>query len=442
MKHTAFTVFLDTNSLLHYPPIKSVDWKAVCDSDYVRLVLCLQVIHELDEKKDDNRLGDRASRAIKEIKAIRSTGGIVSDGVVLEVFNHAVQIADFPATLSYDSKDDRIVHSVKKFAELNACSMLAVYTEDMGMNLRCEAHGLTVIEPNTESRLENPQSEQDKKYKVAITQLNELKNRVPVVELVISPIEAKTPQKQQMIFSLAPSPSKTNIDSELSEYQNANNLFAMKKTEIASGVQIPTLPRQNDSIAHYNEKLEEHFAEYRKWLETRNLLEILHAHQIKVSVWIVNSGLSPADDLDLSIEIGEPVALVYEASSTEAKSLELPTPPTRPERPRQFFADTSVAASLRRYLDYAMAPTSPIWDERASVEKQEDTNSYRVAFSSKRLKHNEHQHVANLILILKPNAIRPFQLRFRITAANITTAIQGAIPIVVKGNSRMEAESP
>ena len=67
----------------------------------------------------DSRLGDRGSRTIKEIRAIRSAGGVVRDGVILEVFNYEVKIADFPATLSYDSKDDRIVHSIKKYAEAN-----------------------------------------------------------------------------------------------------------------------------------------------------------------------------------------------------------------------------------------------------------------------------------------------------------------------------------
>ena len=250
MAKAEISLFLDTNSLLHYPPIKSVDWKTVCDCEAVRLVLCLQVIRELDEKKDDSRLGDRASKAIKEIKAIRSSGGVVGDGVSLDVFNHEVKAADFPATLSYDSKDDRIVHSVKQYAEANPNATVAVYTEDMGMNLRCEAHGLTVIEPDTRSRLENPQSEHDKKYKLAITELNDLKNRVPVLELVICAAEARTPQKQRMVFSISPTLSARDVDTKFQEYQKARNLYPMKKTDIGAA-QIPSLPRQHD--ARYND---------------------------------------------------------------------------------------------------------------------------------------------------------------------------------------------
>src|SRR4051812_31916427 len=112
MNTDELALFLDTNGLLHYPPVKQVDWRALGGCPTVRLVLCMQVIHELDEKKDDPRLGERARRTIKEIQSIRKAGGIVREGVTLEVFNYEVRVADFPVTLSYDSMDDRIVHSV------------------------------------------------------------------------------------------------------------------------------------------------------------------------------------------------------------------------------------------------------------------------------------------------------------------------------------------
>lgn len=194
-------LFLDTNSLLHYPLIGDVDWKAVCGCASMRLVLCMQVIHELDEKKDDPKLGDRASRTIKEIKAIRSAGGFVREGVTLEVFNYEIRATDFPASLSLDSKDDRIVHSVKKYLECHAGAQVAVYSEDMGMSLRCEAHGVPVVEPDSKRRLENPQAEHEKKYRLAITELNELnelKNRVPVLEVIACPVGCVAPIKKAL----------------------------------------------------------------------------------------------------------------------------------------------------------------------------------------------------------------------------------------------------
>ena len=63
-------LFPDTNALLHYPQIKDVDWTSVAGATRVTLVICLQVVQELDDKKDDPRLRSRAERAIKEIRQL------------------------------------------------------------------------------------------------------------------------------------------------------------------------------------------------------------------------------------------------------------------------------------------------------------------------------------------------------------------------------------
>src|SRR5688572_22491663 len=94
-------LFLDTNTILHYPQFAYVDWLAAAGTTKVRLVLCMQVIHELDSKKDDARLGERASIAIKEIRRLLKENCPVRDRVTLEVFNYEVRREDFPDTLSF-----------------------------------------------------------------------------------------------------------------------------------------------------------------------------------------------------------------------------------------------------------------------------------------------------------------------------------------------------
>ena len=70
-KKEQLTVFPDTNALLHYPPFKEIDWLKLCNANYVKIVICLQVIHELDEKKSDSFLSNRAKIVIKDIKQIK-----------------------------------------------------------------------------------------------------------------------------------------------------------------------------------------------------------------------------------------------------------------------------------------------------------------------------------------------------------------------------------
>jgi predicted ribonuclease YlaK len=102
-------VFPDTNTLLHYPLPPNVDWLRVCEADAAELVLCLQVITELDEKKNDVRLSERAAGVIKSLDIIHEQGGSVRDGVKLNIFNQPVRYEEFREPLSPDNKDDRMV---------------------------------------------------------------------------------------------------------------------------------------------------------------------------------------------------------------------------------------------------------------------------------------------------------------------------------------------
>jgi hypothetical protein len=78
-------------------------------ADAAELVLCLQVITELDEKKNDVRLSERAAGVIKSLDIIHEQGGSVRDGVKLNIFNQPVRYEEFREPLSPDNKDDRMV---------------------------------------------------------------------------------------------------------------------------------------------------------------------------------------------------------------------------------------------------------------------------------------------------------------------------------------------
>ena len=73
------------------------------------------------------------------------------------------------------------------------------------MSLRCHAHDIKVIEPPADSRLENPQSEQERRYKLAITELNETKNRSPKLKLVLSEADASAPSSSSLVLEVNPS---------------------------------------------------------------------------------------------------------------------------------------------------------------------------------------------------------------------------------------------
>ena len=124
-------VFIDTNIyVLHYPPLDQLDWCELCGSEEVVLVICLPVVQELDKKKSEPRLGDRAARAIQAIRQFAGSTPL-RENVTLTIFNHEIRKEDFPATLSPDSMDDKIVYLAKKYGDLHPGTSVAVVTEDL-----------------------------------------------------------------------------------------------------------------------------------------------------------------------------------------------------------------------------------------------------------------------------------------------------------------------
>ncbi len=294
-------LFLDTNTLLHYPPLKDVDWRAVGGCAKVRLVLCMQVVHELDGKKDDPRLGERASRTIKDTKAIRKAAGAVREGVTLEVFKYEVRAGDFPDTLSFESKDDRIVRTVKKYQGEHPGMRVEVYTEDMGMSLRCEANNVAVIEPDKTRRLENPQDEFAKKYKQVTAELNEFKTRLPIVEVVACATGLSAPEKRALEFALPGVIVARDLDAELAEHQRENKLGMMSKSEIRGFGASPVLPLRHDAVERYNKKLTDHINKYRQWLEHMSEIDLYESYQVEFALWLSNIGSAPADDIFMMV---------------------------------------------------------------------------------------------------------------------------------------------
>jgi len=96
------TLFLDTNILLHYKPLDQIDWLQLTRANKVHLAVCMPVIHELDRKKSDPRLGERAARAISHLEKWHSNEGAVREGVQLELHSNELVREDFPPGMSPD----------------------------------------------------------------------------------------------------------------------------------------------------------------------------------------------------------------------------------------------------------------------------------------------------------------------------------------------------
>ena len=295
-------VISDTNIFLHYPPLSQIDWRTLCDASNVHLVICLQVIHELDEKKSDSRLAERAIRAIKEIRAASDTGQPLREGVILSVFNQELRQSDFSGTLSPDSGDDRIVHLARMYRDHNPGQEVAVVTEDFGMELRCKAGGVSVVRMDPAMRLPNPQDELTRKYKQAITELNSLKNRFPRLTLRLSAVGSCQTPEEDYVFELPDSWPLTDIDGELNK---AKENYP-KQTGLINAGALPPMAGMfvsQEEWREYDQRLDEFYANYRTYLQQCDTLTEAKARSIMFDLWLCNTGSGPAEDIDADVTI-------------------------------------------------------------------------------------------------------------------------------------------
>lgn len=305
-------VFPDTNVFLHYPPLSQIDWPTLCGASQVQLVICLQVIHELDEKKSDSRLGDRAARAIREIRATSDGGQPLRDGVTLSIFNQELHREDFAAFLSPDSGDDRIVHLARSYLDENPGQEVAVATEDLGMELRCKAGGIPVVHMDAAMRLENPQSELEKKYKEAVVQNQELTNRVPNIDVLVTHAEETPNDKSPVIFEFDRTIGHIDID----------RAVANEEREVAGYFSVA-----ND---RYRGKVTRYLGDYRTWMEAVQEHQPLAARMFEFAIYIQNVGRGPGTDVDIHLLF--PPRLQFMAGDDERQG-EVPPLQSQPKRP-------------------------------------------------------------------------------------------------------------
>lgn len=335
---------------------------------------------------------------------------------------------DFPETLSYESGDDRIVHSVRKYKERHPDTAVAVCTEDTGMSLRCEAHGIDVVEPDIKLRLDNPQDELTKRLKQTTSELHELKFRVPILTVIASQAGAPCTTKGPISCEVTGSFKERNLDAEFASYRKTNQLHPRSTTESSHLRGVESLV--NNMVDNYNQFLTDHLNQYRAWLEHSYRLDKFEAFRIEFRLWLQNTGNAPADDIDVTIDVGDSVFMLYLARSEQVKALVRRPPPDRSAEAQAAMRVIQMNPVVHKLDSVARQFARP--ETCTSVQSAVDGGSHQIRYHSKRLKHQEWQQIGDLVAIVCPDKVGPFEMSYRITAANLAKAVEGTIPFIVR----------
>ena len=410
----------DTNVFLHYKPVTDIDWPALASDTAIKVVVCLQVIKELDEKKDHPDLGDRARRAIREIRAIRSAGGIVRDGVTLEVFNEEIRLDLLPTHMSPDSADDRIVYQAKQYAQSHPGIDVSVVSEDLGMELRCHASGVRAFPPDLKDRLPNPESELKKQNRQLTNELATLLNRLPKLVLrATGGIDGEDP------FTLGlcqPKPLDPAVETEIARrahppLQPPHHAHSYDAYPMGASLDMNEISPHE--YTRYNGELEEYFEAYRAHVPHRSAYIEARARSFPFELILENDGTCPAEDIDVYVHI--PNEAIESVTKDDDNDLRIPPFPTLPEKPAstlsRMLRTPSLADMQLRHLDNFRPPIKHDGVQRSRIEATNGEFTIRVNVG--RLKHKFTISLGKFRARFRSwESVRPIQARCSMTAGN------------------------
>lgn len=441
---TSLHVFPDTNVFLHYPPLSNIEWCELCNVSNVQLVICLPVVHELDAKKGDSRFAGRAERSIKEIREAHSTARALRVGVTLTIYNQEVRDQDFPTMLSSGSGDDRIVHLARLYREQNPENDVAIATEDLGMELRCEAGGVPVVRLDKAIRLENPQDELTKKYKQAVNELNSLKHRLPKLHLSISKWNQPLTRETLGDFVVDDLWQHLDIPGEMEilrgQYPNSSGMGVQSANPFGPTNLLSGLVSQEQWKA-YDRKLEEFFEEYRKYLEGQDILGSAKSRCIEFSLALQNDGKGLATDVDILVRFPRHVRWVSESGSKDAKPLERGIEPPEPPEQPQPLALAGLSPDydfLTRHMplhDFPVVRGDEFTPDASVVKAPDDT--YEIHVRIGKVKHGHSVTLGNFLAVLSSwEDAKPFEACCTISASELTEKSESTLPVIVRRKSQ------
>lgn len=438
-------IFPDTNIFLHYPPLAHIDWTKLTGADAVQIILCREVIRELDAKKSDSQLSGRASRAIKEIREAETTQQEIRPGVTVSVFAQSIRHSDFTENLSPDEGDDRIIHLVQQFQRQHPDHKVALVTEDYGMELQCKTAGVAVIRMDVAQRLENPHDDVTKKLKQATQELTQLKIRQPKLSIIPANRASEAnnwPPEFILDDSWKPDNSHRRMTEIERQYPRDPRHIALQPGDPQSFQrysfrQVMMASLTEERLREYVKERDEFIAASRKHLELISLQQSMRDRGVLLDLTLLNEGTCLATDLDVTITWPPSVFYVAKASSKEAKMIEVePEPPTPPDLPTSFsLAQVAMGNNALRNLPQLPAFHFPQRDDfQPSISYGNEVGE--PCTTHIRLGKLKHGHPICLgefyVCFVSWEVCKSFSAKYSISAAELISPVDGQIPVLIK----------
>lgn len=416
-------VFPDTNVFLHFQALDGLDWCGLCGSSKVILHITQAFLNELNKAKDAGGsagVRKRAKTVQRRLKAIYAgEEAKLPAGVAIEFSAISADISAFPG-LNPQVADDVLLAAVLVFKESAPTAKVFVATDDDGFGLRvkCGSHGLQVVEPRDEWRLESEPDEQEVELRRLRKEVETLRNAKP--KLGVHFVDGA----HKCRFSV----EKLDIEAKVHVYlrklrnEHPELRVADKPKGFVAAVSMQDVLFTPEKVAAYNQQLPSFFA---KSEETARCLLEAKSRIIFFTLATNNLGSAPANDLSIRLRFPDGFIL-REKEAWDALWKKGPRPPEKPtalfERMGSIATMNFPVTALHSEAMRSSGPPPP----SLSIEK---TNSYDVCFAHSKLKQGQEADIGEFALTFD-NAPFSFEVEYEALADNVPEVLRGKLHFV------------
>lgn len=183
---TKCVAFLDTNIFMHCQPFDQINWPEILGSGQVELIVAPVVIRELDEHKDQHRVGairERARTALKKIEtAAIDASDALPDGVSITIADEP-KLAFAEYSLNETVNDDHLLACCIERKLKQRDADIAVFTDDTGVRIKGHKHLIRPVAPPDNLKLPSALEGVEKENKKLRRQIQQLETSLPKLEL-------------------------------------------------------------------------------------------------------------------------------------------------------------------------------------------------------------------------------------------------------------------
>ena len=326
-------VFIDTNIFLHYRPIGDIPWNEIVGADSVVLCIAPIVVEELDDQKDRHRLSkirDRARKALQLIERSDEDDDFEIRKGVSRQYMSETDISFSDHGLRREKNDDNLVASVLSLGP-EAQNTAVLVTGDTGPRLKAAHLGLSSMGLPHEYKRESALSEIEKEKRQLQQELSLLKNRLPELDLVFDTGEKHCVCQMSEYRPLTEEEIGVGAEDIMEQYPKKDfETIGKTRKSLKGSLAGLTGPSQQD-IDRYNNRLDDFYHEYEKYLEARENIRGVKSRMITLNIAIRNIGSAPAADVDVFMHFPNGFMLFSDEDLPDL-NIEEPQPPTEPKR--------------------------------------------------------------------------------------------------------------